>query len=102
MTAVLSFPLPFERDQLEFDRNRTSNYLRAVDEASALWCAVAHGRDRLGLALRINALAAQLGHLARYRRECLEDAVQLSDGFFVELRLVPDMLRSMLGSAAND
>ena len=41
MTAVLSFPLPFERDQLEFDRNRTSNYLRAVDEASALWCAVA-------------------------------------------------------------
>ena len=102
MTAVLSFPLPFERDQLEFDRNRTSNYLRAVDEASALWGAVVHGRDRLALAQRIDALVAQMGHLARYRPECLDDAVQLANGFFVELRLVPDMLRLMLGRAAND
>ena len=100
--AILSFPTLLERDEAEFDRNGASNYLRAVEESAALGWAVAEGRDHLGLARRIGALAAQMDHLARYRPECLGDMVPLAYGFFVELRLVPDMLRSMLGSAAND
>ena len=35
--AILSFPTLLERDEAEFDRNGTSNYVRAVVEAAALW-----------------------------------------------------------------
>ena len=100
--AILSFPTPLERDEAEFDRNGTSNYVRAVEESAALGWAVAEGRDRLSLARRIGALAAQMDHLARYRPECLGDMVPLANGCLIELRLVPDVLRLMLGRAAND
>ena len=100
--AILSFPTLLERDEAEFDRDGTSNYLRAIEEATALWIAVTRGRNRLGLAGRIEALAAQLDHLARYRPECLGDMVSLASGCFFELRLVPSTLQSMLWRAASD
>lgn len=102
MAAIIAFPSLFERDQLEFDRDGTSNYFRVVEESAALGRALAEGRDRLSLAGRIGALAAQIDHLARYGPECLGDMVPLANGCLVELRLVPDVLRSMLGRAANE
>lgn len=98
--AILSFPTPLERDEAEFDRNGTSNYVRAVVEAAALLKAVA--QVRIVSAHRVEAFAAQLDHLARYRPECLGDTVERADGRPIELRLVPDVLRSMLNRAAND
>ena len=100
--AILSFPTLLERDEAEFDRDGTSNYLRAIEEAAALWSAVTRGRDRLGLAGRIEALAAQLDHLARYRPDCLGDMISPTSGCFIELRLVPSTLQSMLRQPAND
>ncbi len=100
VAAILSFPTLLERDEAEFDRTGTSNYIRAVVEAAALLDAVAHGR--VGLALRIETLAAQLDHLARYRPECLGDTVEWVGGCPIELWRVPDELRSNTIRAAND
>lgn len=101
MTAIiLAFPTPLERDEAEFDRTDTSNYVRALVEAAALLNAVAHGRA--GLARRIEAFAAQLDHLASYRPDCLEDEVLWEGGCPVVLRLVPGKLRAFASRAAND
>ena len=100
--AILTFPTLLERDEAEFKRCGTSNYLRAIEAATALWSAAAREREQLGLAGRIEAFTVQLDHLARYRPDCLGDMVSVASGCFIELRLVPHALQSILRRAAND
>lgn len=102
--AIISFPTLFERDEAEFVRKSTSNYVRAIEEAASLWSAVATplAPDRVGLSRRIATFSRKIEHLARYRPECLGDTVALAGGCYIELQLIPGALRSLLGRAAND
>jgi hypothetical protein len=105
MAAILSFPTLLERDEAEFSRSGNSNYIRAFDEAAALWAAPAHSsaQDRPHLLRRLDAFTRQVAHLARYRPDCVGDLVNLAGGCSIELRLMPGALRSAIGiHAAND
>ena len=89
---VIAFPTLLERDDTEFRRSRTSTYIRAIEEAEALWCTfVQQGRaiprDRLA------ALSRQVELLEAHRPEDAGAMVTL--GGLVELRLVPGLLEAM-------
>lgn len=97
MTAtIFIFPTPQERDDAEFDRRGTSNLIRALDEAVALWQAVSQPADRDALAARLQVFAGDVKHLARYRPDDVKSMVILDNGGMIELAAMPGMLRAYL------
>jgi len=95
MTAtILSFPTMFDRDQSEFDQCGASHYTRTFDEADALVGAVAAGTSAAALAPRIDALAAAIERLGRYRPEALAQFVTLAGNLRFALGCVPELLRA--------
>jgi len=97
--AIIAFPTPAERDEIEFQRMGSSNYTRACEEAASLWDAVISGERTASLGKRIDDLSDAIAHLGRYRPEVVGDRVIMNDGCRMELRLVPSMLRAMTGLA---
>ena len=100
MTAtVIPFPTKLDRDDLEFLRTGSSNYLRAIDEANAIWA----GMEQSGQAAPIERLAAlsrQIDLLAAYRPEDVRDLVLLGS-MSVELRMAPRLLTAMASRRAS-
>ena len=92
--AIFDFPTPFDRDQSEFARSGASNYTRAIGEARRLWTSAVAGEGPASLAPRIEALAAAIVHLGRYRPEALGEMVVMAGGTKCELRIVPNLLRA--------
>ncbi|MFM5924594.1 MAG: hypothetical protein ACKOPG_10470 [Novosphingobium sp.] len=98
--AVIAFPTLVERDDSEFRRKGTSSYIRAIDEAEALWSAVHNHQAGAALSSRIDALSRQIERLADLRSEVAEDLIAFGSAA-VELRLVPELLRATAKHASR-
>lgn len=98
--TVLAFPTLLERDEMEFERKGVSNYTRAFAEAATLWEVVKAPRNRDEVARRVEVFAGAVERLSQYRPECLGDEVPVRSGG-IELRLMPDVLRLALATAAT-
>jgi hypothetical protein len=97
MTAtIISFPTMADRDDAEFGRTGQSSYIRAIDEAEALWDAAMGITTCQALASRVEAFMRQLELLEAQRPEVAGDTIALG-GAMVELRLVPGLLAAMVG-----
>ena len=101
MTATLiSFPTLQERDDTEFDRTGANRFTRAGEEAYSLWETLTKGRTD-DLTGRIDALDRELGHMARYRADSLEDLIILDDGGRMALSIMPNVLKTMMRCSAS-
>ncbi|MBS3928552.1 MAG: hypothetical protein KGZ65_09385 [Sphingomonadales bacterium] len=96
--TIIAFPTLLERDDREFERHGTSNFIRAVTEGPALWDEVRHGEERPEMVRRVGAFAALIGRLEQYRSEDLDGTVELGGGM-ISLRLLPGLLASRVAPA---
>jgi len=98
--VIIAFPTLQERDDREFRRKGTSSYIRAIDDAEALWRTLACDDRPADFAARLDGLAGQVGQLEADRPEVAGDLIALG-GVMVELRIAPRLLAAMAVCRAN-
>lgn len=92
---ICNIPSQSDRSDTEFDRTGSSAFLRAGDEAAAIWDDKLSGADRASLSDRVERLHAQVRWLETWRYDDCQDLLRIGS-CWMPLSIAPEFLRALV------